>query len=160
MTLNKSQADKLIKIAKEMLEKAKALPQEAHAAGLAAGKEAMKPRQPLSPEVIEAAKAAMRQRVTPPKSTPMTPASPAAPAQQSPMSLHDFHNELDRHDWYHDYSDSRQVSDKGKANLQRLKGIAQQSPEHQKMLNDYHQHMFTGDPWKTPRAPKPQKPLK
>lgn len=75
------------------------------------------------------------------------------------MTLKEFYNELEKHDWYYYFSDDMSVDRRGAANRARLLKVAEDGGEAYKKLWDaYESHMFTGEPWKTPKAPKPEMP--
>lgn len=81
---------------------------------------------------------------------------PQAKAPQVP--LHHYWNMLNQHDWYHHFSDDMRVHNAGEANERKLSGIAAQSPQHKQMFDQFHAHHFSGEPWKTQRQPKPERP--
>lgn len=74
------------------------------------------------------------------------------------MTLTEFYDELDKHDWYYDWSDDGRVWDRGHANLSRLLNIAGESKAHQLLYDAFHAHHFSGAPWKTDKKPKPERP--
>ena len=43
------------------------------------------------------------------------------------MDLVEYFKELQRHDWYYEYSDDHKVWEKGKNNLKRIQAVAQES---------------------------------
>ena len=74
------------------------------------------------------------------------------------VSLTEYWDMLNCHDWYYDFSDDHRVWRAGQENMQKLRLLSQQSPEHGKLLSDFNKHYFSGDPWGTERAPKPPRP--
>lgn len=76
------------------------------------------------------------------------------------MTLQEFYKELEKHDWYYYFSDDMGVDRRGAANLKRLESIALEGGQtYQDLMKAYGDHMFSGQPWNTPRAPKPKEPL-
>ena len=73
-------------------------------------------------------------------------------------TLKDYYDMLERHDWYYHYSDDGRVYEQGQRAHASLLSIANASAEHKALFEAYSNHMFTGDPWKTERAPKPARP--
>ena len=71
--------------------------------------------------------------------------------QMTTVSLQEFYDMLEKHDWYHMFSDSNSVDQKGKAERSKLNQIAQQSLEHEKLLEEYHQSVWN-------RTPVPTRP--
>ncbi len=74
------------------------------------------------------------------------------------MTLLELYNELERHDWFHMMSDDHSVWKRGAADASRLVAIAPTIPGGADLLVAYQQHMFSGEPWKTEKAPKPERP--
>lgn len=74
------------------------------------------------------------------------------------VSLADFWEMLNKHDWYHMMSDDIKVDRSGAADMAKLAKIAKQSPEHEAMLQGFHQHFWSGKPWNTEVKPKPERP--
>lgn len=62
------------------------------------------------------------------------------------MTLSEFYTELGYHDWYYEYSDDHGVWRRGREDYGRLVSIAKESPEHQKLFEDYSAYVFTGTP--------------
>ena len=75
------------------------------------------------------------------------------------MTLLEFYKLLETTDWFYSFSDDHSYWQKGRAQHQRNIKIAETSPEHKKLYEDYSKHMFSGDPWKTEKQPKPERPL-
>jgi len=74
------------------------------------------------------------------------------------MNLPEFYDQLDRHDWYYEWSDDHGVWERGSSDANRLAQIAKESPVHQKLHNDFTEHKFSGESWGTEKAPKPIRP--
>jgi len=74
------------------------------------------------------------------------------------MSLQEFFDELEKHDWYYEYSDDQRVWDKGNTNSKRLSGISEESEEHKKLYKDYTNHMYSGETFEKEKIPKPDRP--
>lgn len=73
-------------------------------------------------------------------------------------ALQDFYDRLERADWYYDFSDDDRVWRAGTAAFQRLRAEAHSDPAKLALYGAFHDHMFSGPSWKTPRAPKPKRP--
>lgn len=76
----------------------------------------------------------------------------------TPMTLEEYYRELEYHDWYYHYTDDHSVWLRGQANAERIDRIAEQSPEHRALRDAWAAHQFSGPPWNTERAPKPERP--
>lgn len=74
------------------------------------------------------------------------------------VTLKEYYQMLDKHDWYFDWSDDGRVWEKGRANNSRLAAISTQSPKHKELWEGFKKHKFTGKPWNTEQAPKPEEP--
>lgn len=74
------------------------------------------------------------------------------------VSLQEFYDQLNRHDWYFDFSDDICVCRKGREETARLTGIANQSPEHKALMDAFRDHYFSGESWGTEKKPKPERP--
>ncbi len=75
-----------------------------------------------------------------------------------PVSLAQYHDMLNRHDWYHSMSDDPRKMDRGEREAKILTAISNQSPEHKAMLEGFFNHHWSGPAWNTPKAPKPERP--
>lgn len=73
------------------------------------------------------------------------------------LSLSEYWEMLNNHDWYFDCSDDGKVFARGRASLAKLSDIARQSEEHKKMFDGFKAHKFSGKPWNTDQAAKPEK---
>lgn len=74
------------------------------------------------------------------------------------MELGEYYDELEKHDWFYDYSDDHSVWRRGQAARNKLSSIASQSPEHKALWDGFNKHVFSGPNWGTEKAPKPEKP--
>jgi hypothetical protein len=74
------------------------------------------------------------------------------------MTLTELYKELERHDWFHAMSDSAEVHMRGDANWNRLKSEADRIPGGLDLMTNYAKHVFSGEAFGTPKAPKPAKP--
>jgi hypothetical protein len=72
------------------------------------------------------------------------------------VPLKDFHGMLSHHDWYHSYADDIKTRKAGEEKESHLKQIAEQSPEHKQLFENYHEHMFSGPSFGTQKHPKPE----
>lgn len=46
------------------------------------------------------------------------------------MNIEQYKQELNRHDWWYDYSDDHKAWKRGQANWERLRELSKESPEH------------------------------
>jgi hypothetical protein len=74
------------------------------------------------------------------------------------MNLAEFYNELERHDWFYQFSDDHGVWCAGERDCNRLKAIAETSPEHRKLMSDFAAYHYSGESFGKPQAPKPERP--
>lgn len=73
-------------------------------------------------------------------------------------TLQEYWDQLNRHDWYYEYSDDHSVWQRGGAELGRLKALSDLTPEHRALWEGFNKHMFSVEAWKTEKAPKPERP--
>ena len=76
-------------------------------------------------------------------------------------TLQEYYDMLEKHDWYYEFSDDSFVYFKGKSNRDELLRISQKEPLFPKafrLFQSYQIHMFSGPPWGTEKAPKPERP--
>jgi hypothetical protein len=74
------------------------------------------------------------------------------------MNLTSFYDLLGKHDWFYAWSDDGGVYRSGEAQHHKLNQIATQSPEHQKLLDEYTAYVFSGEAFGTETKPKPRRP--
>lgn len=73
------------------------------------------------------------------------------------MALSKFYEELLHHDWYYEMSDDGSVYRKGQEQHNILLEVAKsKGGEYQRMFDDFQKHFFTGQPWGTKKAPRPE----
>ncbi len=75
---------------------------------------------------------------------------------KSPLAA--LYEELERHDWFYHFSDDHRVWTAGSAKENALTAKAKTIPGGLSLLDEYGKHVFSGQPWNTPKAPKPEKP--
>jgi len=73
------------------------------------------------------------------------------------MTLLEFYDALNSHDWYFEFSDDHRIWRAGRAYLDRLEVAARESKQHQILFDAFAKHYFSGEPWKTPKAPFPER---
>lgn len=73
-------------------------------------------------------------------------------------TLSEFFDLLEKHDWFYNFSDDHRSWKSGKANLEKLQSIADESEAHRRLFLDYHQHIFSGEQWDRPKRSKPFRP--
>ena len=74
------------------------------------------------------------------------------------MKLKDFWIELNKHDWYYDFSDDHSVWQRGQKRKDELVAMSQESPQNKALYDKMAKHWFSGEPWGTEKAPKPEQP--
>lgn len=74
------------------------------------------------------------------------------------MTLQEFHARLASHDWHYAYSDSGYVFRRGSAEASVLREASKLSPEHEALYKAWHTHVYSGKPWGTEQAPRPEMP--
>jgi hypothetical protein len=58
------------------------------------------------------------------------------------MTLNEFYKMLAGHDWYYQYSDDHGVWRRGQDRYDTIAMVAKESPEHQKLFEDYSDYIF------------------
>lgn len=74
------------------------------------------------------------------------------------MTLNEYYVLLANHDWFYQFSDDDRAFRAGRDGFNKLKTIAFESPEHQKLFEDWTHHVFSGPSYKTEKQPKPVRP--
>ena len=59
------------------------------------------------------------------------------------MKIAEYFKELEKHDWYYNYSDDHSVWRKGNENTKRLQAIAQEQPILGRMYTEYSTWIFS-----------------
>lgn len=75
------------------------------------------------------------------------------------MTLTELYRELQRHDWFHEMSDDHRVWSAGQQDKQRLIRESMKVEGGQKLMADFSKHVFSGEAFGTPKAPKPEPPV-
>ena len=60
------------------------------------------------------------------------------------MKLSEYYDQLERHDWFYEYSDDHSVWTRGNQSLAKLQMAAAESPAHQELYTKYRNHKFSG----------------
>lgn len=77
------------------------------------------------------------------------------------VSLEAFYEMLERHDWFWVFADNNGVYRDGQDAESKLAAIAKAGgPEHERLLHEYHDHVWSGPTWNNEKLPKPAKPQK
>ena len=76
----------------------------------------------------------------------------------SKMTLIEFYRLLDGHDWYYPYDDDHRVWEDGNKINDKIQVIKHSSAEHLALYENFLKHKFSGSPWGTRKAPKPEIP--
>lgn len=75
------------------------------------------------------------------------------------MTLTEYYDKLEKHDWFYDFSDDRNVRMKGQDDDREIKQIADtHGDKYLALYQCFHLHYFSGDSFNSPKAPKPEKP--
>jgi hypothetical protein len=78
---------------------------------------------------------------------------------QQHISLSDFYSQLQRHDWFYNFSDDNRVFRAGDADAKRLKQVATSNgPEYISLLEAYRAAKYSGQPWGTEQKSLPDRP--
>lgn len=81
--------------------------------------------------------------------------------QQNTMSIEAFYEALERHDWFFGWSDDPRAYRDGTASYAALEVEARAGGESfQLLMAEYSKYCFSGEPWNTPKHPKPPAPGK
>lgn len=74
-------------------------------------------------------------------------------------NLKELYQALERHDWFHEMSDDHSVWQRGCADWSRIKCAATKIDGGPALCDAWSKHKYSGEPWKTLKAPKPEPPL-
>ena len=75
------------------------------------------------------------------------------------LTLAEYYDKLDKHDWFYDFSDDRNVRALGQKNDDEIKKIADtHGDKYLALYVDFKLHYFSGDSFNSLKAPKPKKP--
>lgn len=72
------------------------------------------------------------------------------------MKVKEYFEECMRFDWYYNFSDDGGVWRAGTEAKEKLIAEAETDPVKMKIFGDWNKHMFSGNGWSTPQAPKPE----
>lgn len=76
-----------------------------------------------------------------------------------PATLPEFWDVLNNFDWYYMMSDDGSVYRGGERAYQRIVAMATAGgPEFEALFEKFREHKFSGEPWATPSAPRPDRP--
>ena len=73
-------------------------------------------------------------------------------------TLSEYYGMLERFDWFYEYSDDHRIWNSGRSAHAILEKLAKTGPEYSKLYNEFRAHHFSGEQWKTEKAPYPTKP--
>ena len=74
------------------------------------------------------------------------------------MTIAELYKELERHDWHYDMSDDHRVYCAGLDNWARIERESMNVEGGPELLRGFTKHIFSGEPWGSPKAPKPEMP--
>jgi hypothetical protein len=74
------------------------------------------------------------------------------------MTDAEFYTLCDRTDWYYNWSDDERRYTAGRIAADKLRASALTSPEKWAIYQAWQRYMFSGKPWGTERAPRPEPP--
>jgi len=74
------------------------------------------------------------------------------------MTLAELFKELQRHDWFHDRSDSREVYNRGRQHRIEILTEARKIVGGDELFSKYAKHVFSGPAFGTEKEPKPEMP--
>lgn len=75
------------------------------------------------------------------------------------MTLAELYKGLERHDWFHAMSDSREVYQRGRSRQIELLTAARKMVGGGELYAAYAKHVFSGPAFGTPKHPKPAMPV-
>ena len=70
----------------------------------------------------------------------------------------EFWDDLNKHDWFHGYSDDRRARNEGESNEKRLLFIAREDKTLLDLFDKFHAHHFSGEAFGTFKTLKPNRP--
>lgn len=73
-------------------------------------------------------------------------------------TLPELWDALQAHDWFHEMSDDHSVWRRGTSDWSRIQGAAAQIEGGKELCTAFTKHHYSGPPWNTPKAPKPERP--
>jgi hypothetical protein len=71
------------------------------------------------------------------------------------MNIQEYFEACQQFDWFYDYSDDHRVYTRESANEKKLTDEAELDPIKKNIFNDWSKYMFSGESWRTVKAPKP-----
>lgn len=90
---------------------------------------------------------------------PQQPYDPNAPRSNvASPELVALYDALENFDWFYDYSDDPRVAERGRQERAKLEKQVAQTEGGQELYDAFKDHMFSGEPWGTEKAPKPTRP--
>lgn len=79
--------------------------------------------------------------------------------EMNQITLTEYYDRLDKHDWFYNFSDDRNVRALGQKNDNEIKKIADtHGDKYLALYVDFKLHYFSGDNFDSPKAPKPERP--
>jgi len=74
------------------------------------------------------------------------------------MTLQELWDQLNRHDWYYNFSDDHSVWRRGVSEEDRLKALSATVEGGSELMEAFTRHYFTGESWGNEQQPKPPRP--
>lgn len=74
------------------------------------------------------------------------------------MNAQEFYDACEKLDWHYAMSDDHRVWTRGIEANDKLMDQAPLGSENRAIYDAWHKHIFSGEPWGTPKAPKPERP--
>lgn len=74
------------------------------------------------------------------------------------MNAAEFYDAAQSFDWFYEMSDDHRVWASGKASKAALLKDAPPGSENRQIWDSWEKHHYSGEPWNTPQAPKPERP--
>lgn len=75
------------------------------------------------------------------------------------MTLQEYYDELNKHDWYYEFSESGSVFDKGSRKEKELKKLGMTLGSDFMLLREaFIKHHFSGTSFNSEKQPKPKRP--
>lgn len=75
------------------------------------------------------------------------------------ITLVEYYDALERFDWYFDFSDDHRVWSAGNKRKAELISMSKKGAEYKALWDGFKEFHFSGEPWNTEKAPKPERPV-
>jgi hypothetical protein len=73
-------------------------------------------------------------------------------------SLQELYDELEKYDWFCEFSDDPEVFMRGYKHWRQIESRAFSIEGGRELINTFRSHKYSGKPWNTEQKPKPERP--